>query len=206
MNSGLVIVLAAFAAAAAPDRLPPIEQCGDDPSFAGFREQLLVVIARKDRAALMPLLDKGIVVDFGGGEGHDAFSERWKLDAAESPLWAELGAALRYGCARSGDALVTPSLVEQFGTQYDVINTVVGMPGSDLRGAPNDLAPIIATLDWNVVTVTDTPKVAGWSNVTMSDGRSGYVRDGRLRSPLDYRAVFEKRDNRWLMTALVAGD
>ena len=38
------------------------------------------------------------------------------------------------------------------------------------------------------------------------DGREGWLRANELRSPLDYRAVAEKRKGKWMITAFVAGD
>jgi hypothetical protein len=42
--------------------------------------------------------------------------------------------------------------------------------------------------------------------VRLADGRTGFVRHDQVRSVLDYRAVFERREGHWLMTAFVAGD
>ena len=42
--------------------------------------------------------------------------------------------------------------------------------------------------------------------VEIPDGRKGFVRRDQTVNPLGYRAVFEKRGGKWLITAFVAGD
>ena len=45
-----------------------------------------------------------------------------------------------------------------------------------------------------------------WTRIKLRDGRTGYISSRYVRSPIDYRAVFNKMDGRWRMTAFVAGD
>jgi hypothetical protein len=45
-----------------------------------------------------------------------------------------------------------------------------------------------------------------WRRVKTEDGESGYVAARDVRSPIDYRAAFEKVDGRWMMTFFVVGD
>jgi len=206
---GAIAALAAllFAAPARPNRLPPVERCGVDSSFAQFRTNLLGVIGRKDKAALMDLIADNVMTDFGGGEGKQAFVAKWGLDDAHpSTLWEELGTALAHGCAPAGDAYVSPSLIVQFPDQLDAFETLIALPGTRLRAAPDDRAAEIARLDWHVLKVVESVDVAPWSGVMMADGRKGYVRGDEVRSPLDYRATFEKRKGAWLLTSFVAGD
>jgi hypothetical protein len=42
--------------------------------------------------------------------------------------------------------------------------------------------------------------------VTLADGRSGYIHSRFVRSPVDYRAYFARKDGRWRMVMLLAGD
>lgn len=208
MNDAIAALAAlAMAVPATPDRLPPIERCTADASFIQFRDQIRGVIARKDGAALMELLADDVMTDLGGGQGKKAFGAAWDLDHTErSPLWQELQAAIGLGCAPAGDALVAPSLIVQFPDQLDAFETLVALPGTKLRAAPDDLAPVVATLDWHVLTVVEPVDVAPWSEVRLADGRKGYVRGDQVRSPIDYRAAFEKRGGKWLLTAFIAGD
>ena len=45
-----------------------------------------------------------------------------------------------------------------------------------------------------------------WTEVTAADGTKGFVKSDQLRSPVDYRAVFQPRKTGWKMTAFIAGD
>lgn len=209
MAKAVALALAALLLAppAAPARLPPVEQCGVDPSFAQFREGLLGVIERKDEKALMELVADDVMFDLGGGQGKKAFAVNWGLDDTQpSQLWEELREALDHGCAPAGDAFVSPSLIVQFPDDLDAFETLVALPGTRLRAAPDDHAEPIAALDWHVLTVVESVDVAPWSGVMLTDGRKGYVRGDQVRSPLDYRASFEKRSGTWLLVSFVAGD
>ena len=54
-------------------------------------------------------------------------------------------------------------------------------------------------------TVVDAPFV--WNaDVPLSKLRIGYIKSEFVRSPIDYRAMFEFSNGRWLMTFFAAGD
>ena len=209
MLKAVALTLAAVMLAdpAPPYRLPPVEQCGADPSFLEFRANLNDAVVRKDEAALLGLVADDVMVDLGGGSDKNAFAATWGFGQARpSNVWKELGEALRLGCAPAAEALVSPSLIVQFPDDLDAFETLVALPGTMLRAMPDDAAPIVATLDWHVLTVVESVDVAPWSGVALADGRKGYVRGDQVRSPIDYRASFEKRNGKWLLTAFVAGD
>jgi hypothetical protein len=45
-----------------------------------------------------------------------------------------------------------------------------------------------------------------WIRVTVPGGRSGYLLREQVRSPIDYRALFERRGGQWRLTVFLAGD
>lgn len=45
-----------------------------------------------------------------------------------------------------------------------------------------------------------------WTSVLLRDGRVGYVASRYLRSPIEHRAIFERKNGRWWLTAFVSGD
>ncbi len=60
---------------------------------------------------------------------------------------------------------------------------------------------------WTVIEQTEPPRNReSWRKVTLPDGTTGFVRTADVRSPADYRLIFERRLGRWVMTSLVAGD
>jgi hypothetical protein len=67
----------------------------------------------------------------------------------------------------------------------------------------------VATVSWHVVedaSGDDAAEAGAWRRVRLGDGRIGYMGSGDLRSDIDYRAIFERRGGRWLLTVFVAGD
>ncbi len=149
-----------------------------------------------------------IRVDFGGGAGREDFRRAWTLDRPEtSELWRALGAALSLGCVPDGGTMWAPSLFRQLESEDDPTSVVVAVEaGAVLRAAPSEDGPVVARLDWDVLTwrSVDTPE--DWLAVALADGRAGFVRRAEVRSMLDYRASFEKRNGRWRITAFIAGD
>jgi hypothetical protein len=196
-------------AAAEPQALPPVDQCASDPSFVQFRERLREAIAARDSAHLLSVVADDIRISFGDTGGREDFVRMWELGRpATSRLWDELGEALRLGCAPSEDgSFWAPSLGQQLSEEEDPFSVVVAVrTGAVLREAPYANAAAVAPLAWDVLTVQPDDGADEWLPVTMRDGRSGFVHSSDVRSPLDYRAGFEKRGGSWRMITFVAGD
>ena len=70
----------------------------------------------------------------------------------------------------------------------------------------------IKTLSFDIVkVVVDTPNENSavkrqWLTIELGDGQKGFIAKEYIRSPIDYRAIFEKKNGKWLMTAFIAGD
>ena len=145
---------------------------------------------------------------FGGDRGQATFRKQWALDKPKtSPVWAELSELLRLGCATDGTVATVPSLSSLLPESYDVFETMIAVrPGSFLRAKPNDAAKVVATLDWDILELGDWDGLAEWIPVKLADGRGGYVRRNQVRSPIGYRATFEKVHGGWKMTTFLRGD
>ena len=203
-----LLIAAAPPADSSTHRLPPIDECAADPSFAAFRDQLRLTIEQRDAAALLEIVADDIEVDFGGGAGRADFSRTWELDRpASSGVWDELAEALSLGCAGDGSGeLYAPSMAAASMTEDPFEAAVVIRPGAELRREPDAASRSLATLDWDIVTVPEWDSEGAWQRIVLADGRSGFVRSDDLRSPIDYRAAFRRLDGRWRMTAFIAGD
>ena len=203
-----LLIAAAPPADSSTHRLPPVDECAADPSFAAFRDQLRVTIEQRDAAALLAVVADDIEVDFGGGAGRDDFSRTWELDRpAASAVWDELAEALSLGCAGDGTGeLYAPSMAAASMVEDPFEAAVVIRPGAELHAGPDAASPTLAALDWDVVTVQEWDSDGAWQHVAMADGRRGFVRSDDLRSPIDYRAAFRRVDGSWRMTAFIAGD
>ena len=203
-----LIALAVLLAQPAPvaERLPPVEQCASEAGFEEFRARLKDVVARQDEQALLAMLAEDVEVNFGGDHGPVLFAANWKFDeAGESHVWAEMEEALAQGCAKSGDYLVAPSFVAQFPAQLDAFETLILPPGAQLRSASGEASAEKGPMDWDLARVLDGAGET-WVEVKLVDGRTGFVRWDQTVNPLDYRLVFEKRGETWVITAFVAGD
>lgn len=199
------LAVAAMASPAAAQTLPPGDECGAD--FAAFRARLLDILARRDAPALLEHVDPQVDFSFGGvGPGRDAFAADWGLSEPHSSgLWTELGQALLLGCARvENGEVAAPYLYGRFPEDVDPYVGGVAVPGTMLYPAPayeGEGAP----LAWHIVTEGES-NGSGWRRVTLADGRSGYVREEEVLSPIGYRAIFARRDGSWRLVAFIAGD
>lgn len=190
-------------------KLPPVEQCGGDPSFTAFRDELRRTVARRDSKALLRLLAPDVTVNLGGDTGRAAFARQWELDRpAKSGVWNELERVQALGCARIEKSRVMPSLHAQFSADNDqdpFETMIVVSPKAQLRTKRGG-GRIIATLGWDVVTAIEAPDDGDQIRVRLADGREGWLKRTELRSPLDYRLIADKRRGKWMITAFVAGD
>ena len=195
---------------AAQLKLPPVDQCSGDAGFVQFRAALGKAVARRDAKALLELLAPDVTVNFGGDVGRKSFATQWHLDRpAKSGLWSELSAIAKLGCARVQQARVIPSLAGQFNPADDqdaFEKMIVTSHAARLRKSRAANSATVATLSWDVVTALEAPDDGYAIRVRTARGVEGWLSRSQLRSPLDYRAVVEKRKGRWMITAFVAGD
>ena len=207
MIAAIALALAA-APATTPARLPPIERCRGDAGFDAFRKDLTAAVTAQDVAAIRRLAATDIRSSFGGDGGWNEFASTWGLDTdpSASKLWGELRALFSLGCAPTeAGGRVFPSLFQDSGDDTDPFELVVARRGAGLYANPGDTRPI-TTLDWHSARQGDPVAQSGWVEVTLFDGRKGWLRESDAISPLGYRLVAERRDGRWLIAALVAGD
>lgn len=101
-----------------------------------------------------------------------------------------------------------PSLSGQFESdeEEDVFEKLVVISDKgELRAGPEPGSKLVARLAWDVVTAVEASGDV-LTKVRLADGREGWLPAEQLYSPLDYRAVVEKRGKAWQITAFVAGD
>lgn len=209
---------------AAPRKLLPVDEAKKDASFLRFRAQLQAAIARHDVAALQKSIDPDIRHSFGADGGRQSFLARFGLEGAApvssqpgqpSQLWAELGRVLSLGGAMvSPTEFCAPYVFARFPEDLDsfahVVVTAVAAP---VRAQPAEDAPVLETLRYDIVRRDErggVPAATGtrpeWVRVLTPTGKSGYLHDRDVRSPIDYRACFHKEAGQWLLTTFVAGD
>lgn len=196
------------------------DEAGKDPSFKTFRTQLIAAVKRRDVKYVLGVLDPNIKVSFGGDEGVSDFKKYWDIDSRDSKLWEELGTVLANGGFMSSYRGVArfsaPYSFDGFPEDLDPFsyNLIFGNAVA-LRESPSLDGRVITRLNYNVVTTVGEKTVTvemgehvvpTWYFVKTLGGLSGYVSAKFVRSPLGYRASFEKKGGKWRLTGFVVGD
>ena len=180
-----MIAVAIAAALALPARLVPTDECGEDDSFALFRDTLVSAANREDGEALKALVVSG-------------------LRESVTDDWRRLRMLLRMGCVRSGEARIMPSASRQLDNfpAENLRARYVALPGADMLSSTEDPNSIVEgpVLKWDLVRATN---IAGhtWTGVELNDGRSGFILDSELYSlETPFSIKIEKRDGQWMIT------
>lgn len=189
--------------------LKPVDEASRRPDFLEFRRRLQDAVARRDEVVVLASVHPNVRVSFGDSGGIQAFRKE-VVNSRTEDFWGEFGAILRLGGRfRMGNAFDAPYTFSAWPSEYDsfeclaVIGTRVRV-----RAAPGLSSRILTALDFAIVRalLPDAPATPGWRRVELADGRTGYISSRYVRSPIDYRALFEFQDGRWWLMAYVAGD
>lgn len=214
---GLFLV---FAAAAQERFVQPVDEAAKDPSFMAFREKLIEAAERRDSKYILSIVDPKIRLSFGGDAGIADFKKMWKIDQPDTKFWEEFLPVIKNGGSFLDDPVsktvyfYAPYSFRSFpddlsAFDYDVVfGTKV-----NLREQPSVDSPVRSTLSYNIVKVTPEKSVQKkgeegyeWFWVETLGGQSGFVKSDFIRSPIDYRAGFAKRNGRWKVVTFIAGD
>jgi hypothetical protein len=185
-----------------------------DASFVRFRNELKATIARKDASALFKVLASDIKIDFGGFGGGPEFHKMWKPYDKDSKVWAALSLVVEQGGNFDSPVRFSaPYVYSAFPSDVDGLDkVVVTNEAAVLRAQPRADAPIVRKLDRDILTVVSGARAQheatldDWTEVKDAKGNKGFVLARDVRSPIDYRAYFERRKGRWQMTMFLAGD
>ncbi|MBL8698739.1 MAG: hypothetical protein JNK67_10225 [Alphaproteobacteria bacterium] len=190
-------------------KLAPRDESGRDKGVKAVIDALRAAAAAKAPDRLKPLLAEEVHESFGGDGSAAGFVESFRRKPA---LWAELETAIRLG-----GSFINPTT---YASPYVYADFPDGLDGHrhhvvlgenvPLHEAPRDTAIVGQRLTHDIVRrEAPEPGVrvpSDWLRVRPPFGQVGYVRKSYLRSPIDYRLVIEKRGERWLVTAFIAGD
>jgi hypothetical protein len=186
-------------------KLLPVDDAASMPDFRQYRAHLQMTVERRDVAALIEASDPGIRLGFDASGGADALRQ---LFADRSESWDELREVLaRGGRFSSPTSFAAPYVYSNWPERFDSFECAA-VTGTNvrLRSAAALDAPIIAPVSHSIVRVIEPAQGKLWARVQLGDGRTGYMWHAYVRSPVDYRALFNLIDGRWKMTAFVAGD
>ncbi|MFL6467179.1 MAG: SH3 domain-containing protein [Pyrinomonadaceae bacterium] len=221
MKNVLAVVLIICGFVSAQDRfVKPVDEASQDPSFLAFRTKLISAAERKDANYIFSIVDPKIELSFGGDAGIPAFKRIWKINSKNSEFWTAFLSVIRNGGGFMGEG---SNKLKLFAAPYTHSSWPEDLDGFEhhvifgnnvnLRKSPDTNSEIVAKLSYNVVKIDpETLPKSGkseypdWWQITTLGGLKGYVKREFVRSPIDYRAGFEKKRGFWKMTFFIAGD
>ncbi len=208
----ILFVLFCFFGVAAQERfVRPVDDATKDPSLVAFRANLIAAAKKRDKKFVLSILDPGIVSSFGGDEGVEDFKRFWKFSDPKSEFWGEFLTVITNGGRLASDdtnLFCAPYLFNSFPDDLDsFLYMAIFGNRVNLRAAPSLNASVVGQLSYNIVEpVNRDADIGDWVEVRTLGGKKGFVNSKFVRSPIDYRACFEKKGGKWRMTAFVAGD
>jgi len=216
----LWFIIFSFLTISAQERyVKPVDEAKKDASFFAFREKLISAVKKRDVKYLLSIVDRDIKLNFGGDAGNEDFKRIWKISSPKSKLWDEVLTALTNGGKFDKEGknsyFAAPYSFNSFPDDLDSFeHQVIFGNNVNLRAQPDLQAKVVAQLSYNVVKVDYKNSVGDkkndgeyiWLKVETLGGKKGFVNAKFVRSPIDYRAIFEKKGRNWKMTAFIAGD
>lgn len=198
----------------------PVDEAAKNPDFLQFRQELLIALEQKNLGFLVKHIDDNIKVSFGGYHGIEDFIKYWELDQQpqQSKIWKTLKDTLELGGKFEENNL------NSFIAPYTFLSRKITdsysqliITGTDvrIRKKPSLQGEIIGSLSYDIVTsmfednlpsTTINGETYLWVKIKTQTGIEGYVYGKYVRSPIDYRANFQKRGDSWKMIFFVAGD
>ena len=213
----LCLLFLALAAAGQERYLRPVDDAAKDPSFLAFRTKLIAAAERKDGRYVLSMVDPKIQNGFGDRNGIAWFRRDWKLDRPDSEFWPKFLAVMKNGGSFTGEGakkmsnFAAPYIYSSWPEDLDAFDHFA-ITGTDvnLRKEGRADAEVVGKLSHNIVKIEgdigNDGKTPEWRRVTTLGGLTGYVHRDYVRSSVDYRAGFEKKRGRWVMTFFLAGD
>jgi len=195
-----------------PRGFAPVDEAARDSSFLAFRERFVRALATHDTLFLFEeVFDPDLVTN------RDQISP-WglmnALAAGDENYWKSLEQTVSLGGGFLGDTLFFAPYV--FSAWPDSLDPVgygaVIAPEAPLYVDADTGSAVLARLSREIVRVIelqgpmyDFEKRRNWREVVLEDGRRGYVKINRLRSPLDLRLGFRFSNGGWRLKYYIRG-
>jgi hypothetical protein len=208
----LLVFLSIFSGMASAEglgKLYPADEANKDPSFLEFRNHLLDAVKRHDSKSVLSATAADIQNGFGGDNGIEAFKKGWDIDSPDSDLWRILSSILTMGGRFRDGMFEAPYVFTDFPDIGDYDHAAIIHDGVSVYAEPAADSKVIATLSYDLVATPawgEEHHGSSWVKVELADKETGYVHRGDIWGAAYYRAIFKKKDGRWLMTFLAAGD
>lgn len=211
------IIFGFFGLSAQERYVLPVDEAKKDASFFAFRLKLIEAAKKRDAKFVLSIVDRNIKNSFGGNDGIAEFKKAWKINSPNSEFWSEFlpvitggGSFIKDG---SNKLFFAPYTFNSFPENLDAFShSVIFGNNVSLRSKADTNSSVVANLSYNIVEILESindKKNAGkisWYEVKTLGGKRGFVKAEFVRSPIDYRAGFEKNNGKWKMTIFIAGD
>jgi hypothetical protein len=215
----LVFVLGAGNVAAQTVKLAPVDEAAGDATWTRFRARLIEALLKRDEKFMLGILDRN-VRNISGPDGVAEFRKLWEMHSADSPLWSELPKVLFLGSSfvkqdrkDKASEVCAPYVYFKWPADApDAANAAVITREALLKAGPAASTATLQTLSYDLLHVAnwevaddnkDSKQI--WVAVRGKTG-TGYLPQEQVRSPLEYRACFVKRDGNWRMCGLEVGE
>ncbi len=209
---------------------PPMNEVSKDPSLEKFIGHLKQVIDKKDKNALLSMLDLEVEGSVDADLGVDGFKETWYLDSTSTPMWAYMSRVIEMGGAYTHDTsdesgkyqFVFPysyNLNLNNEDDYDNLGVITGN-NVNLRKSPDPKSAVVKSLSYDVIWFrsdkSDNFITSGKNDVgdpewymidTYDKSHKGWVNWQYVYSLMGPRLfVFKNNKGQWKISAFLSGD
>jgi hypothetical protein len=186
-------------------KLMPVDDAPQDAALVAYRNQLLEAVRRRDADAVVALVDPKIRTSFGDGGGAAEFRKA----LARAGTMEDLELVLSHGGTFEGEgesrSFWAPYVYSAWPEEHDAFQSLAVIGDHvPLRESKDPASPVAAMLAYDVVTLVTSE--GDLRQVKTADGKTGWVDAKHVRSPIGYRAGFNRVNGQWKMNAFVAGD
>ncbi len=132
----------------------------------------------------------------------------WQGGLTQDDLWTVLSKALALGGVVEDDnTFSAPYVFARFPNHFDPLETVVSVkPDTPVWKAPSDTAEVIGTAAYSILPMArEGHEPDGWTRVAWECG-AAWARNADVWSGAGPRLIVERKDGRWVITALIEGD
>jgi hypothetical protein len=206
------VLALALALVLGPD-FPPLDEGGNDVQFAEFRQNLIGSIEKKNYDWALPRIATDIKYSLGEDGNKRELLKAWEnIPSAREEFFGELLKCLKMGGQfKKYDGrkfFVAPYVFSAWPEDMDAFEFVaVPTPVVKVFAAADEKQEPIASVGHTIVRIDYSSQSEGWNRIEYEDGAWGWIMTKDVRSPLDYRAYFEKNGaGSYELVTFIAGD
>ncbi len=192
-----------------------------DRSLVSFLEEFKQAVSKKDKTWIINNLHPNVMNSFGNDGGIEEFKKSWEFQGDASAFWKLMDKIIDLGggTMKSEDMYSMPYVFSHWPDEYDAFeNVAITGTNVNIRDKPAvEGSEVVGQFSYDIVSIDFSKSVAdegddkvgyySWCYVESQDKTlKGYVYGDFVWSPLTYRIGFEKKNKKWKITYLLAGD